>query len=309
METIARFIDFDFKYKWRSLIIDVLILQIIGGGLLYIGEVINTRKFFYPWLQFDFLTRPPDPIVVADFFLVLVLLFGLSKLVLEKIKNRKLLRDSTYEFKHYDWPSKWMFNGKTETSSRVDELFVKSSRAGCLLKTHLWQNFRMTFEMKFEKGLMQYVGIAFRAADLDNYFMVEIFRDYLGNSGGKDRWKSGIKPHVRYKGGWEINYREIHDELDFSNFTSMVLEVVNNIATLFYRDEPIFKWVLPTHVDVNHVESGFKEDDKEDKAHIFGKSTAGNVKEISFRLDYGMIGFRAHPGQGAIIKGLKVKPL
>lgn len=40
-----------------------------------------------------------------------------------------------------------------------------------------------------------------------------------------------------------------------------------------------------------------------------GLKIAGHVREIPFRLDYGMVGFRAYPGEGAIIRGLKIKPL
>lgn len=307
MDNIARFIDFDFKNKWRSVIGDVLILLVLGVGLLYLGELLRTWNFIP-----EFITKSPETIRIATFFLLLILLFGLLKLFWEEIKSRRLLRDSKYKFKHNDWPNKWIFNGKTETLSGVDELFVKSSRAGCLLKTHLWKNFRMTFEMKFDADLQQYIGIVFRADDLDNYFMLEIFRDYLGSSNGKHSWKSGIKPHVRYKGGWELIYREIYSQFDFSDFELVMLEVKEEIVTLFFKLQPIFKWILPSHVDVNHFEAGSKQDinnDKKERVDIIGKGIAKNVHEIPFRLIYGMVGFRAHPAQGAIIRGLEVVPL
>lgn len=307
METVARFIDFDFKYKWRSLIIDVLIIQIIGGVLLYIGKAINMGTIFNPLTRPEFLTKPPETVIVADFFLVLILLFGLAKLGWENFKSERLSKDIEYNFKDNDWPNKWIFNGKTETTSKLDELFIKSSRAGCLLKTHLWHNFRMSFQMKFDKNLFRYIGIVFRADSLDNYFMLEIFKEYLGSSNGKDSWRSGIKPHVRYKAGWEILYPEIYNGLDFSDFESVVLKVKDEIATLFYNREPVFDWTLPTHVDINHIESG--SEDKKNNKKEDDKAIARVVQEIPFRLSYGMIGFRAHPGQGAIIKNLKIEPL
>lgn len=309
MDNITRFIDFDFKYKWRFVIVDVLILLALGAGLLYVGEFIRTRTLFNPLLKYGFITNSSETIRIATFFLLLVLLFGLVKLFLEKIKNDRLLKDYKYKFKHSDWPSKWIFNGKTETLPSIDQLYIKSSRAGCLLKTHLWKNFRMTFEMKFEPSLMQYVGIVFRADDLDNYFMLEIFRDHLGSSDGKQSWKSGIKPHVRYKGGWEMIYPEFYNQFDFSDFEPIVLEVQDDTVTLFYKQQPIFKWILPTHVDVNHIEAGVKQKENSEKKDIIGKDVARNVQEIPFRLNYGMVGFRAYPGQGAIIRNLKVEPL
>lgn len=302
MDNIARFIDFDFKYKWRSILGNVVILSLFSLTLLAIGELIRSWKFTP-----RFVAESPEPIRVANFFLWLILLWGLWRLCWEKIDNKRLLKDEKYVFKHTDWPDKWIFNGKTETTSIIDELYVKSSRAGCLLKTHIWRNFRMTFEMKFEKGLENYVGIVFRADNLDNYFMLEVFKENGGSSNGETNWKPGIKPHIRYKGGWEIIYREIHREFDFSDFEEVVLEVKDDTVSFFYKQQPIFKWVLPTHVDVNHIEAGFKQ--SEDQKGIPGKEVAGNVREIPFRLNYGMVGFRAHPSQGAIIRDLKVEPL
>jgi hypothetical protein len=69
---------------------------------------------------------------------------------------------------------KWISNGKTKISNE-GYLFVKSSRAGCLLKDNYWKDFKMSFEMmfkfddKFKKQKL--FGLIFRAEDLDNYFM------------------------------------------------------------------------------------------------------------------------------------------
>lgn len=308
MDNIFRFIDFDFRHKWQSILWDVIILSFLGVALLGAGEIIRS------WEQTPkFIIDSPETIRIAAFFLWLIFSFGLVKLGLEKYQNEKqLVKDEEYNFKSSDWPSKWIFNGKTETTTELDELFVKSSRAGCLLKTHIWRNFRITFEMKFVDSLMKNIGIAFRAEDLDNYLMLEIFREYRGSSDGKHMWKSGIKPHVRYKGGWEIVYPEANDEFDFSDFTQVAIEAEGDTVKLFHRRTLMFTWVLPTHVDVNHIEAGFKEnkdsnDDKEKK--VIGKDTVGFVREMPFRYKYGMIGFRAHPGQGAIIRGLTVEPL
>lgn len=306
MDNILRFIDFDFKHRWQSILRDVVTLSVFGLTLLWVVEYIKTL-ISIP----EFITYSPEPIRVAAFFLWLLLGFGLWKLGWQKYQEHKsLIKDKTYTFKHSHWPSSWIFNGKTETTARIDELYVKSSRAGCLLKTHVWKDFRMTFELKFMEHLMKYVGIVFRAEDLENYLMLELFREDGGSSEGKPQWKSGIKPHIRYKGGWEMVYREIYNELDFTDFTQVILEVKDDTVNLFYKGEPKFIWILPTHVDVNHIETGSrKQDEEEGKGEKIGKDVARNVQEIPFRLAYGRVGFRAHPGQGAIIKDLKVEPL
>ena len=308
MDNIFRFIDFDFKHKWQSIFWNIVILSVLGATLLGVGEIVRS------WESIPkFITESPEAIRVATFFLWLILSFGLVKLGWEKYQDERLLvKNEAYNFKSSHWPSKWIFNGKTEITTGIDELFVKSSRAGCLLRTHMWKDFKMTFEMKFVDNLMKNVAIVFRAEDLDNYLMLEIFREDRGSSDGKAIWKSGIKPHVRFKGGWEIVYPENYNDLDFSDFTQIVIEVKGDVVKLFYRQKPKFTWVLPTHVDVNHIEAGFKEnkdggDDKDMK--IIGRETIGFVQEIPFRCNYGMVGFRAHPGQGAIIRGLTVEPL
>lgn len=305
MDSILRFIDFDFKHRWQFIFWDIVTLSVFGVILLSIGEVIRTWELIP-----KFITWSPEPIRVATFFLWLLLFFGLWKLWLEKYQNdRLIIKDETYHFKSSHWPSKWIFNGKTETTAEVDELYVQSSRAGCLLKTHVWKDFRMTFELKFVKHLMKYIGIVFRAEDLENYLMLEVFREDGGSSDGKPIWKSGIKPHIRYKGGWEMIYREIYNDLDFSDFTQVILEVKDDTVRLFYKGEPKFTWIVPTHVDVNHIEAGVRQKDEEKKEELIAKEIARNVQEIPFRVAYGKVGFRAHPGQGAIIRNLKIEPL
>lgn len=67
---------------------------------------------------------------------------------------------------------------------------------------------------------------------------------------------------------------------------------------------------MPTHVDVFYRESGVQiSDENQEKENDKGKKVAEHVQEIPFRNELGMIGFRAYPGQGAIIRGLKIKSL
>lgn len=290
------------NYKNRvRLFIDLLILVVSGVFLLWVGDLLKNHA-----LLPLFIKQVPQQIIVVTFFLFLVLLFVLAKDFLKWFID--LHRGNcVYEFKSHDWPNEWIFNGKTETLQKIDQLHVKSSRAGCLLKNYRWKNLRMTFDMKFEKSRtrhMQNIGLVFRAEDLDNYFMLEILQD---NDFGNEKI-TGLKPHVRFRGGWELmDIDEKH--LDLSAFKKIILEVEDDIVTFFYDDEPIFKWILPTHVDVNHIEAGFKQKENSDQKDLLGKEVTEGVQEIPFRLAYGMVGFRAHPVQGAIIRGLKVEPL
>lgn len=281
------------NYKIRQLFIFISCLFFLGWLILLLVDIL-TSIYRFP----NFIIDTPEAILVTAFFLLLTFLF----IVVEKIW--KWLKDldkknKTYKFRSQDWPSEWIFNGKTEPNS-VSELFVKSSRAGCLLENYIWKNFKMTFEMKFLKNQPEkHIGLVFRAVDLDNYFMLEIFQNspHYNNT-------SGLKPHVRYRGGWELMDPEEKQIFNFSDFVKIVLETKDNTVYLYYQSQLIYGWILPTHVDVNHIEAGVNIQGQEQD----GK-TKGIVQEIPFRLGYGMLGFRAHPRQGAIIRGLKIEPL
>lgn len=299
---ISRFLDF--RNRWQ-LVKDIALWFLCGFILLCLGNLL--QKYFV--FVSSYIIDPPDAIEVAAFFLLLILLFILLKGLFGWVKVHWWVfrnRDTVYMFNDKDWPDKWVFNGKTECTDE-GYLFVKSSRAGCLLKDFFWKNFRMSFEMKFETDKFRSqkrLGLVFRAEDLDNYFMIEI------GENAEAEHVSSIKPHVRYKGGWEIMaVEEIKESFNFSNFVKVSLEVKEDTARFLYKGTPIFKWVLPIYVDINHIESGVEDNREKTKDIIVGGAFAGHVQKIPFRLRYGQVGFRAHLKHGAIIRGLRIEPL
>ncbi len=306
MDKIDRYLNFRNKFL---LIVDVIIWLLGSLVLLYLGELFN-RNFS---IRFPYFVVAPEAIRVAIFFLCLVVVFVLSKELPKSIKSY-FQRNKRYIFNSKNWPKEWIFNGKTELTIE-GYLFVKSSRAGNLLKDYYWKNLSMSFEMRFlnekDKKILGYqkrIGIVFRAEDLNNYFMIEIGKDV------EDSLDLSIKPHIRYGGGWELmSVEEIKAPFNFSDFVKIKLEVEGDTAHLFYEGVPVFDWVLPTHVDVNHIESGVNQDEeksgKTDRNMVAGKSFAGHVQGIPFRLKYGLVGFRAYMKHGAIIRNLKIEPL
>lgn len=287
------------NYKSKQLILITIILAILSWGILRLANYLEASG-----LLPDYIIRSPEPIRVVAFFYILILAFILLESFWRWFESLDK-RNKTYKFRSQDWPREWIFNGAPESIS-TSELFVKSSRAGCLLENYTWKNFKMTFELKFLDDLYKHVGIIFRAVDLDNYFMLEIMQDSPHHGSLLSGNRSGIKPHVRYRGGWELMYFEEKKDFDFSDFVKITLEVKENIAYLHYKDSLIFALILPTHVDVNHIEAGVKQNNITEST---GKAVTEVVQEILFREKYGMIGFRGHPGQGAIIRGLKIVPL
>lgn len=302
----------DYKNKWYLFLVDVFLLFLLGWIILALIDQLKNKYDIPPYI-----VSAPEIIRIAAFFSLLAVLFIGTKILFRWFVNQDK-RGLTYTYKNQHWPDEWIFNGKSEPKSELDELFVKSSRAGILLKNYEWKNFRMVFEMKFETSRTRpnkNIGLVFRAEDLDNYFMLEIFQDndFYEKENEETRVNkiTGVKSHIRFHGGWELMDIE-ERKMNFSSFVNLCLEVKNDVVTFFYKDEQIFRWVLPTHVDVNHIEAGPKQKNDEVKQNIqsiFGNEVARYVREIPFRQKYGMIGFRAHPGQGAVIKNLKVEPL
>jgi len=292
---ISRFLNFK---NAKLFALDVFLWLICGLGLLWASNYVSK---YIPFSFVPVTPELPDAVKAASFFLLLVFTFILCKEIIDWIRVQ-LNKDKIYIFNSKDWPNKWVFNGKTELT-KEGYLFVKSSRAGCLLKNYYWKDFRMSFEMKCsidDSRPQKVVGFIFRAEDLDNYFMIEI---------GQGDPTPGLKAHVRYKGGWEQTSIE-GKTFDFSEFTRISLEVKEDTVRVLLKNTPIFNWILPTHVDVNHVESGVRDTAKKEKQEsITVGAVSGHVQRIPFRLEQGLVGFRAHLKHGAIIRNLEIKPL
>lgn len=300
MENIKNYLNFE---NPKQLFIDICLWFLCGGFILWITKYLKLL-IFCCHRNYFFLIKTPDPIKIASFFLLLITLFYFVKLLYKKYITIGFNKDKTFPDKNSDRPDSWKFNGGSRFKTEV--LVINSSRAGCLLENCYWKNFNMSFEVKFEENSIQkqkLFGVIFRAKDLDNYFMMEI-----GCRPEKDI--KAIKPHVRFKGGWEELAMKKIDRFDFSPetvFRKFKLRVIGSTVDLDYEGEEVFSWELPTHVDVNHYESGVSEERNEEKRDMF--LYQGHVQKIPFRLDYGLVGFRSHWNHApAIIKNLIIKP-
>lgn len=290
---LSRFINFRSR---SSLVVTTVLLTIIGLLLFWLGNSVYNLSSS----RFDFIQYIPEAIIGIFFLLYLVVIYLVIVELFRIGWNWFIgLRNSKYTFSNRDWPEKWLFSGNPEASGS-SELLIKWTRAGCLLKDYSWKNFRMACELKFLDGFDQTIGFVFRAENLDNYFMIELSSKH-----------NNIKPHVRYKGGWDI-LEPFPKNYNYKDYFSVVLEVKDDTALLFIDKHLEYTWILPTHVDVFYRESGVQassDDQDQKKDEDRGRKVAEHVQEIPFRSESGKIGFRAHPGQGAIIRGLKIKSL
>lgn len=210
-------------------------------------------------------------------------------------------RGVNYKFSTQDWPDRWIHHGGIKPTTRPDGLFIKQSASGCLLKDKLWKDFEISFEMKYDTSSMpemmnfRSLGVLFRAQNLESYFMFEIATH-------KTSGDLYVKPHVRLLGQWEFVDWVCIDKIKLDDLLKIKLNVRNR-KVKFYLDGSLkYEWTLPDRIDFRGIEQQEPEMTKSDK-----KNTSRTVLEIPFLTKYGMVGFRADWGQGAIVKDIKIK--
>jgi len=248
--------------------------------------------------QTDYLVIPLRALMFIFWVLSSVLFIELHN----RFKNLKKRR-SSYNFTSNSWNKDWIYNGRPKLLANPVALRINSSRAGCILKKYVWKNFEMKFKLQFCHPLAENLGIIFRAQDLENYFMVEIIKD--GSN------KLLVKPHIRYQGMWEYIKEETIINENAPDSFQIILTVKDLEVNLSIDSNNNFNWTLPTHVDINLIESGIREKKivRENEVEQGFGAPINFLPNIDFRDSYGMIGFRANLVQGADIIGLSIKSI
>ncbi|MDO8498561.1 MAG: hypothetical protein Q7S44_02140 [bacterium] len=219
----------------------------------------------------------------------------------------------SYRFTLKSWPNDWIIQGGSVVKQNPPSLLVQMSESGCLLKKCIWKNFKMKFQMKFlmdefkedSRYNMRYLGVLLRALNLDSYYMLELI---------VEEGTLYAKPHVRYLGDWELINLVPVCKIDTNNFIKVKIEAKKGEKVeLSINGESLYQWILPTHVDINFkVNKNGDGKKNSEEVNLLSESKLGDsdiIPEIPFRNNFGMIGFRAYPGQGAIIRSLQVDPI
>lgn len=280
------------NYLWE------LFLALVSFGLTYFTFWLYSTSNFRYRLGEDYaaLSSP------AIRFVVWIIIFLCIKQLSSWFSVIFIKRGRLYRFNFQDWSARWIFQGGIVVKSSPSRLVVKQSNSGCLLRSYVWKDFEMTFEMRFCEGASEALGILFRAEDLENYFMLQI--SHYSQDG-----KLRIIPHIRIFGNWEVLGEQpllIERGLDLDAWFSVRLQAQKNIAKLFIDDTLIYEWILPTHVEPNLRQHAGEGSETRGEA---GKEPIGNVPKVPFRVRYGMVGFRAFPGEQTEIRGLEIKKL
>lgn len=280
-------------FSYIQLLSKFLPLSVIG----FLAEVQKILPIEESWLI-------PLSILKILFWVLAFLLF---KELYDRLKDY-IKRGDSYNFTVRSWKRDWIYNGKPKLLNNPARLRINSSRAGCLLKKLLWKDLEIKFKMQFfiQKPFIydyaENLGIIFRAKDLENYFMLQILRQ--GN-------KFLARPHVRYEGMWEaMSDEEIGiKKSNVGEWFKIKLKVQEQRAEINIEGVGEFVWILPTHVDINHIEDGMRKSNVGSTSDESFGAKKSFLPTIEFSDSFGMIGFRAHLNEGADIRDLDVIPI
>lgn len=157
-----------------------------------------------------------------------------------------------------------------------------------------WYEYKGEFkERDRTKTYKKLFGIIFRAQDLENYFLLEVWR--IGNY-------IVIRPHVRIDGNWDapiLNPEENSMLFNKLRKFTMIFTADEKETTLYINNQKL-TWVLPTHYEINL---------RHNLTTLQGDLKEGNVRKIPFRLSRGRFGFRNYGDELAYITSLNIEPL
>lgn len=211
-----------------------------------------------------------------------------------------------------------IFQGSISVENDVI-LRVTNADRGVLFKNIWWKDFQTRLKFNFGglkssikdwgNGNMNtynnYFGFVFRAKDLDNYFMFQVGIKMIPKQRLGDDYQQAeenyllVRPHIRFKGEWE-GFKEVRAPLngfDVNIFNSLSCTVKGNMATLdFNGGRVVLNWHLPTNFGTVVKEKN-------------NEFTFGDTSLITFRNEFGMVGFRAYGDEKVLIKDIEVHQL
>ncbi len=218
-----------------------------------------------------------------------------------------------YKLSLNEWPKDWVTQGgicleeyKIKKENK-QQLIVSLSNSGCLIPGK-WKNFEMSFDLIFPEEESRAVGIVFRAQDLENYFMLQI------RAWKQENFEVNIKPHIRFYGNWEVidlGKKDLLNSVKFQSTNSPLsvkLKVSKQFACIYANSKIMFQWALPSNTEINVIQYNLNNQNNSGNDDS-SKGKGGLVPNIHFRETYGKIGFRAYPGERAVIRSLEIKSI
>lgn len=206
------------------------------------------------------------------------------------IKLSFLWLSRSYRFIPTHWPKKFIFEGGININK--NRLIINQSSDGCLIKSRIWKNFKISFNFIFKKDKKPIFGFLFRAQNFENYFMLQ-FKN--------DKGKFILFPHIRVYGSWnKYQYNNQNLSFDIKKEHQLEIIVINEYIEIKLDGNFFASFYLPTH----HHTRGNKEK-KDDRI----PPDESSVNKIYFRVSAGKMGFRCYSSEWVEINNLEIEPI
>lgn len=137
----------------------------------------------------------------------------------------------------------------------------------------------------------QVLGIVFRAQNLEDYFMIEVWKvdDILS-----------FRPHIRMSGNWDAPVYNSPTTIRLNkNQITVNLKAKDNVVYISVGNLKILEWALPNEFEANLVQHPKQPSDLENSV----------VVKIPFRNKVGMFGFRNYGNELALVKKLEIQAI
>ncbi|MDP3997272.1 MAG: DUF1080 domain-containing protein [bacterium] len=198
----------------------------------------------------------------------------------------------------------WEYGGESWTTQRGEkgyELNITNSGGGGITNFGFsWDNYEFSFECKL---LNRNVGWIVRAADRDNYIMIQLSNTHD---------KITINPHYHVRSGWfsisqTLNASEkLLNSIKAQDWLKVRIIVLGNNIDVFINKERVLNYHIPDPARFvsERQQAKWKPDND-------GQSTEDEAKNELVSISYpsGRVGFRCHSSEQALIRSVKVRPL
>lgn len=318
MDAIEKFLALR-NYEPKRLFQELLILTFAGIVLFYAFGLVLSK-----WG--NSLAKFPEGLLVVFWLFALIVFTLIFRSLFDFFfKGAKALFFREFNFAPPINLDDLIFQGWLEERNKM--IRITNSGSGFLFKKLWLKNFTVEFEFNFEKletsavqGIFNedqgvqiklhrfnYLGFLFRAQSLEDYFMIamaiNVNIDDYNRKRNKNVFPLTVTPHIRVGGKWEIfGGQQIGRGVNaLVNGFNKVRMTVKDAKFLLEINNERFEWNLPTNFS-NELTGDTPQETA--KVNLPGDK---NVSRISFRTNYGMIGFRAWKAEHALIKNILVK--
>lgn len=304
------------KLQGKLWILAILISASFSGIFTYhLHELVKHWVIIHLYHEYDLIPGLGIDAVGLTVWLVIFLLLAWlldSVITIYLVCLASRQTKCTINFKNitsYGFERDWIIQGSPVVNQ--GGLWFTNSNSGCLINPNrpwpfsknlrMWKAFKAQIIIEFPKveGFNRTLGIIFRAQSLEDYYMIELWRE-----NNKDVLE--FRPHIRMSGNWDAPILNSPKTLSVKPSQSLVtlnLNVTSDVMRLTVDNVNFFEWSLPSKFEANLIQHVRKENGDKNKIEDAA------VVKVPFRNKAGMFGFRNYGNELAVIKSLTIEPI